>query len=86
MSTIAHRELRNQSAEILRRVAAGESFEITNHGRVVAMLVPPPTSPLEAHLRRRLMTAARAHQLPEINRIKAHLTTAQVLADLRGER
>ena len=25
----------------------GESFEITNYGRVVALLVPPPTSPLE---------------------------------------
>ena len=33
---IAHRDLRNRSSEILRRVAAGESFEITNHGEVVA--------------------------------------------------
>jgi prevent-host-death family protein len=38
---IPHRELRNNSAEILRRVAAGESFEITNHGEVVAVLGPP---------------------------------------------
>lgn len=41
MERIAHRELRNNSAEILRRVAAGESFEITNHGEVVAVLQPP---------------------------------------------
>lgn len=41
MERIAHRELRNNSAEILRRVAAGESFEITNHGKVVAVLQPP---------------------------------------------
>ena len=41
MERIAHRELRNNSSEILRRVAAGESFEITNHGDVVAVLAPP---------------------------------------------
>ncbi|WP_325048230.1 type II toxin-antitoxin system Phd/YefM family antitoxin [Actinomyces sp. Z16] len=40
MTTIPHRELRNDSAAILRRVEAGESFEITNNGRPVAELVP----------------------------------------------
>jgi prevent-host-death family protein len=38
---IAHRDLRNNSSAILRRVAAGESFEITNHGEVVGVLSPP---------------------------------------------
>jgi len=37
---IAHRDLRNNSSSILRRVAAGESFEITNHGEVIAVLSP----------------------------------------------
>lgn len=41
MERIPHRELRNNSAEILRRVARGESFEITNHGEVVAVIEPP---------------------------------------------
>jgi len=40
MTTIAHRELRNNSSDILRRAEAGESFEITNHGHVVAILGP----------------------------------------------
>ena len=40
MTTIAHRELRNNSSDILRRVQAGESFEVTNHGEVVAILGP----------------------------------------------
>lgn len=44
MERIAHRDLRNRSAEILRAVAAGESFEITNHGEVVAVLSPPTES------------------------------------------
>ncbi len=29
--TVSHRELRNNSAGILRAVAAGESFIVTNH-------------------------------------------------------
>ncbi|GAB2450042.1 hypothetical protein GCM10027062_34080 [Nocardioides hungaricus] len=41
MERIPHRRLRNDSSEILRRVAEGESFEITNNGEVVAVLSPP---------------------------------------------
>lgn len=39
--TIPHRELRNNSSAILRQAEAGEVFEVTNHGKVVAKLVPP---------------------------------------------
>lgn len=45
MATITHRELRNNSADVLRRVAAGEAMEVTNHGVVVAHL-SPVASPL----------------------------------------
>jgi prevent-host-death family protein len=38
--TIGQRQLRNDNAEIMRRVEAGESFVITRHGRPVADLVP----------------------------------------------
>lgn len=38
--TIAQRQLRNDNAEIMRRVEAGESFVITRNGRPVADLVP----------------------------------------------
>jgi prevent-host-death family protein len=38
--TIRQSELRNNNAEIMRRVAAGESFTVTVHGRPVADLVP----------------------------------------------
>lgn len=38
--TIQQSELRNNNAEIMRRVAAGESFTVTVHGQPVADLVP----------------------------------------------
>jgi prevent-host-death family protein len=38
--TIAQRQLRNDNAEIMRRVEAGESFVITRNGHPIADLVP----------------------------------------------
>jgi prevent-host-death family protein len=43
--TIAQRQLRNDSAEIMRRVEAGESFVITRNGKPVADLVPHAREP-----------------------------------------
>ena len=43
--TIPHRELRNNSSAVLREVAQGETIQITNHGEVVAILVPPGAEP-----------------------------------------
>lgn len=41
MISVASRDLRNHTADVLRRVAAGEQVSITVHGRVVAEIVPP---------------------------------------------
>ena len=40
MSEIAARELRNHTADVLRRVEAGEQVTITSRGRPVAELTP----------------------------------------------
>jgi prevent-host-death family protein len=40
MADIAARELRNRTADVLRRVEAGEQVTITSRGRPVAALVP----------------------------------------------
>ena len=40
---IGVRELRQNASQYLRRVAAGESFTVTDRGRPVAQLVPPVT-------------------------------------------
>lgn len=53
--TIKQAELRNNNAEIMRRVAAGESFTVTVHGQPVADLVPHQRS---TNRRRRLVPAA----------------------------
>lgn len=37
---IGQRELRNDNAEIMRRVEAGESFTVTRNGKPVAELIP----------------------------------------------
>jgi prevent-host-death family protein len=42
MRRVGVRELRQQASRLLRRVAAGESFEVTDRGRPVARLVPIP--------------------------------------------
>jgi prevent-host-death family protein len=39
MERVGIRELRQNASAILRRVAAGESFEVTDRGRPVAVLV-----------------------------------------------
>lgn len=42
---IGQRELRNENAEIMRRVEAGESFTITRNGRPIADLIPSQAQP-----------------------------------------
>jgi len=42
MSTVGIRELRQRASELLRQVAAGETIEITDRGRPVALLTPLP--------------------------------------------
>jgi len=40
MVNVGIRELRQRASELLRRVEAGESFEVTDRGRPVALLGP----------------------------------------------
>lgn len=43
MERIGIRELRQNASTWLRKVQEGQSFEITDRGRPVALLVPPPS-------------------------------------------
>jgi prevent-host-death family protein len=42
MASIGVRELRQRASELLRRVAQGETIEVMDRGRRVAVLSPPP--------------------------------------------
>ena len=48
MASVGVRELRQRASELLRRVEHGETIEVTDRGRRVAILSPPPEgSPLD---------------------------------------
>ena len=85
MSTIPHRELRNNSTEILRRVEAGEAFAITNHGRMVARLVPYTASLVDVLRDSGRITESTPVDLDSLP-IARGLDSREVLEDLRGER
>ena len=46
MARVGIRELRQRASELLRRVEAGETFEVTDRGRPVAILGPARGRPL----------------------------------------
>ncbi len=82
MSTISQRDLRNDNAEIMRRVEQGESFTVTRRGVPLAR-VSPITDAADLPLRRK---ATRSPRFSEMPRVQADATVAEVLDDLRGER
>ena len=57
METIGVRELRQHASRYLARVAGGESLEVTDRGRPVAMLVPIRSDTWEALLASGRVTA-----------------------------
>lgn len=89
MTTIPHRELRNNSSKILERVKNGETIDVTNHGEVAATLIPPSSSMLERLIRTgrvRVCAPAGAVDLTTIHRVASLESSAEILADLRGDR
>ncbi|MBI4822179.1 MAG: type II toxin-antitoxin system prevent-host-death family antitoxin [Deltaproteobacteria bacterium] len=44
MASVGVRELRQSASELLRRVEAGETIEVTDRGRPVALLTPVSTA------------------------------------------
>ena len=53
MVSIGVRELRQRASELLRRVEQGETIEVTDRGRPVAILAPPPKGSALERLRAR---------------------------------
>jgi prevent-host-death family protein len=85
MRTMGVRELRDSFSEVLRAVEeAGEIVEVTNHGRVVARLVPAPGP--------QLVQSEIAEIIADIDSLAAQLgahwpkgvTVQDALEDVRG--
>ena len=79
--------MRNESADVLRRVAAGETILVTNNGQPAAVIGPPPADVFSLLAAQR--PASRGAQLPSrilrsIKRRKSKKTTAEIVADVRG--
>lgn len=90
-STVGVRELRQNLSVYLRRVAEGEVFEVTDHGRPIAMLAPlPPGDALDRLIALGLARPAEGDLLdlgppPEIPS-ESGLTISQALHQQRAER
>lgn len=77
MTEIAARELRNRTADVLRRVEAGEQVTITTRGRPVALLTPVPTM--------RRVPIVRAELTRRLGRAQADSGLREDLAVLAGD-
>jgi prevent-host-death family protein len=66
MASVGVRELRQRASELLRRVAAGETIEVTDRGRPVALLAPIPEAGTLERLRAAGDVSAPAGELAEL--------------------
>jgi prevent-host-death family protein len=71
-------ELRQHAGRYVDRVRAGESFEVTERGRLVALLVPPDAAALARQNPTAVAAPARRR-----DRRSAGARTADALAELR---
>jgi prevent-host-death family protein len=87
MTTISHRDLRNNSGQVLDRVRRGETIGVTNHGELAALLVPPNLPKIDQLVAAGRVRRARSDEpLGFEVRIARDVSTAEVLSDLRGDR
>lgn len=86
MARIGVRELRQHASRYLERVKAGETVEVTDRGRLVALLVPPSpsTTTRERLIEQGRLTPGRG-PLAFPHRRAAAQSTDEVLAGLRDE-
>lgn len=89
MTSVGVRELRQRASELLRRVQAGETIEVTDRGRPVAVLAPlQGRGPLERMRATGDIVAAAApfEPIPDPLGVEADQSTAsEVLARLRRD-
>lgn len=88
MTSVGVRELRQRASELLRLVQQGETIEITDRGRPVAVLAPlPEAGPLERLRASGDVEAAAGdlEDLPPPLPSRAARPPSEVLAELRDD-
>jgi prevent-host-death family protein len=90
MTRIGVRELRQHASRYLQKVKAGETVEVTERGRLIALLVAPrATTAARDRLVQagRVTPAATSFELPRrVPRKAGAPSTAEALEELREER
>ena len=90
MTRIGVRELRQHASRYLARVKAGETIEVTERGRLIALLSPPGremTARDRLIAEGRLIPAKHPWVLPEpIAPLPGHPTLSEALDEQREER
>lgn len=86
MEQVTHREMRNRSGEILRRVEAGESIQVSNNGRLAAVIIPVGGTVLDGLVARGEARPAREStaSLLTITRVSSDIPSARLVEDSRG--
>ena len=89
MRSIGIRELRQQASRHLRDVERGETIEVTDRGRPVALLVPiPQLGPAERLIAEGRMTRPKHDGLLDLEPlapIPGQRLPSEVLADMRAD-
>ena len=88
MPRIGIRELRQRASQFLRRVQAGETFEVTDRGRPIALITPlPEATPYDALVASGDITPApREAELPEpLEPAAGKALPSEILAQLRSD-
>jgi prevent-host-death family protein len=89
MEKIGVRQLRQDASAWLRRVGAGESFEVTDRGRPVALLIPiPPREGMDALAAAGRLRPAHGHLSdlgPPVERRRGAPAPSEVLERLRRD-
>jgi prevent-host-death family protein len=82
VESVSQREMRNNSGELLRRVADGESVLITNGGVPAAVMIPAGSD-----VRTRLLAAGRlrAGSGLDLSALPAPVQSSQTIDDLLAE-
>lgn len=82
MTTIASRELRNHTADVLRQVSAGKQVTITVNGTPVAELHPIRTNKRASMPKRELVNLLTYHQTDAGLRVDLEVLAGETTDDL----